>query len=91
VQRPSCCHPSSDRGTEAPPTFSRGHRSTSAEAIVQQAIRKINPLWKEPVRWLTSPIILGPANPPMLAVQLMNPTTAARRKRAEGAKSAKQW
>ena len=52
---------------------------------------KINPLWKEPVRWLTSPIILGPANPPMLAVQLMNPTTAARRKRAEGAKSAKQW
>jgi len=38
---------------------------------------KINPLWKEPVRRRRSPIILGPTNPPMLAVQLMNPTTAA--------------
>jgi hypothetical protein len=25
----------------------------------------------EPVRWLKSPMILGPTNPPMLAVQLM--------------------
>ena len=36
-----------------------------------------NPLLKEPVRWLSSPMILGPTNPPMLAVQLMKPTAAA--------------
>jgi len=31
----------------------------------------------DPVRWLRSPKIFGPTNPPMLAVQLMNPTAAA--------------
>src|SRR5438105_7551307 len=38
---------------------------------------KINPPRNEPVRWLKSPMIFGPTNPPMLAVQLMNPTAAA--------------
>src|SRR5437660_923777 len=38
---------------------------------------KMNPPRNEPVRWLNSPMILGPTNPPMLAVQLMNPTAAA--------------
>src|SRR6202049_3313764 len=56
---------------------SRGHSSTSNDAIVQHAIMKINPPRNEPVRWLRSPMILGPKNPPMLAVQLMNPTAAA--------------
>src|ERR1700674_923752 len=76
VQRPFFHHPSG-RGTEAPPTFSRGQSSTSADAIVQQAIINVNPLLNEPVRWLSSPMILGPTNPPMLAVQLMKPTAAA--------------
>ena len=77
VQRPFCWHHASDRGTEAPPTFSRGQSSTSTDAIVQQTIMKRNPPLKEPVRWLSSPMILGPKNPPILAVQLMNPTAAA--------------
>lgn len=38
---------------------------------------KINPPPNEPVRWLRLPMIMGPMNPPMLAVQLMNPTAAA--------------
>ena len=38
---------------------------------------KMNPVLNEPVRWLRLPIIFGPTNPPMLAVQLMNPTAAA--------------
>src|SRR5207248_2895886 len=38
---------------------------------------KRKPPLKEPVRWLSSPIIFGPKNPPILAVQLMNPTAAA--------------
>src|SRR5437016_3281357 len=67
-----CC-----RGTKAPPTFSRGQSSTSSDAIVQHAIIKTNPPSNEPVRWLNSPMILGPTNPPMLAVQLMKPTAAA--------------
>src|SRR5437764_13544667 len=77
-----CCrgnHPS-DRGTKAPPTFptfSRGQTSTSSDAIVQHAIIKTNPPSNEPVRWLNSPMILGPTNPPMLAVQLMKPIAAA--------------
>src|SRR5438045_7224023 len=37
----------------------------------------MNPPRNEPVRSLRSPIILGPKNPPMLAVQLMKPTAAA--------------
>ena len=56
---------------------SRGQSSTSSDAIVQHAIMKIKPPRKEPVRWLSSPMTLGPKNPPMLAVQLMNPTAAA--------------
>src|SRR5580700_10070749 len=56
---------------------SRGQSSTNTDAIVQHAIIKINPFSKEPVRWLRSPKILGPTNPPMLAVQLMKPTAAA--------------
>ena len=38
---------------------------------------KRNPLWKEPLRWLNSPMIFGPTNPPMLAVQLIKPIAAA--------------
>src|SRR6202040_1583586 len=45
--------------------------------IAQHAIMKTNPLLNEPVRWLRLPTIFGPTNPPMLAVQLMNPTAAA--------------
>ena len=56
---------------------SRGHNSTSSDATIQHATIKINPLRNEPVRWLRSPMILGPRNPPMLAVQLMKPTAAA--------------
>src|SRR6266566_8464576 len=56
---------------------SRGHSSTSSDAIIQHATIKINPPRNEPVRWLRSPMILGPKNPPMLAVQLMKPTAAA--------------
>ena len=56
---------------------SRGQSSTRTDAIVQHAIMKIKPLRKEPVRWLSSPMILGPKNPPILAVQLINPTAAA--------------
>src|SRR5262245_53337197 len=37
----------------------------------------MNPELKEPLLWLRFPIIFGPTNPPMLAVQLMNPTAAA--------------
>src|SRR6267143_3656131 len=57
--------------------LSRGQSSTSKDAIVQHAIMKTNPVRNEPVSWLRSPMILGPTNPPMLAVQLMNPTAAA--------------
>src|SRR5215472_14706373 len=56
---------------------SRGHSKTSSDAIIQHTTIKINPPRNEPVRWLTSPMILGPKNPPMLAVQLMKPTAAA--------------
>src|SRR5439155_18852532 len=56
---------------------SRGHSSTSSDAIIQHATIKINPPRNQPVRWLRSPMILGPKNPPMLAVQLMKPTAAA--------------
>ena len=45
--------------------------------MTQQAIIKINPPRNEPLLWLRLPIILGPTNPPMLAVQLMKPTAAA--------------
>ena len=38
---------------------------------------KINPQRNEPVLWLRLPMILGPTKPPILAVQLMNPTAAA--------------
>src|SRR6266436_7415126 len=69
-------HPS-DRGTEAPPTFSRGHSSTTNDAIVKHTIMKINPAVNEPVRSLRLPIIFGPTKPPMLAVQLMKPIAAA--------------
>ena len=38
---------------------------------------KMNPVSNEPVRWLSRPTIVGPKNPPMLAVQLIKPTAAA--------------
>ena len=38
---------------------------------------KTKPSRKESVLWLSSPMILGPTNPPILAMQLMNPTAAA--------------
>lgn len=56
---------------------SRGQTSTSIDAITKHAIITANPPLNEPVRWLMSPMILGPKYPPILAVQLMNPTAAA--------------
>ena len=38
---------------------------------------KTNPPLNEPLCWLKLPMIFGPTNPPMLAVQLMKPTAAA--------------
>src|SRR5580704_6214519 len=69
---------------------SRGHSSTSNDAIVQHAIITKNPPLNEPVRWLRSPMILGPKNPPMLAVQLMNPTAAAAAELARNAEGRAQ-
>src|SRR5947209_7265011 len=63
----------------------RGQSSTNSDATIQQAIIKTNPLLNEPVRWLSSPMIFGPTNPPMLAVQLMNPTAAAAAERVRNA------
>ena len=56
---------------------SLGQTSTSSDAIIQHAIMKTNPPRNELMRSLSSPMILGPKKPPMLAVQLMNPTAAA--------------
>src|SRR3954469_21599079 len=55
----------------------RGQSRTRTDAIAQQTIIKTKPRENEPVRWLKSPMIFGPKNPPMLAVQLINPTAAA--------------
>src|ERR1700730_3552828 len=77
VERLFCSYHSSDRGTEAPLTFSRGQSSTSSDAMIQHAIMKTNPVLNEPLLWLKLPIIFGPMYPPKLAVQLMKPTAAA--------------
>src|SRR5436190_21649922 len=54
-----------------------GHSKIRSDEITQHAAIKRNPLSNEPVRWISLPTIFGPKNPPMLAVQLMNPTAAA--------------
>src|SRR5689334_141465 len=56
---------------------SLGQISTSTDPITKQMIISANPVLNEPVRSLKLPNIFGPTNPPMLAVQLMNPTAAA--------------
>src|SRR3954466_1406077 len=56
---------------------SRGQKRTRADAMTKHAIMKRNPLSNAPVCSLRLPKIFGPTNPPMLAVQLINPTAAA--------------
>ena len=58
-------------------TRSLGQIRTSSDPMHQHAIITPKPLLNEPVLWLRSPKIFGPKYPPMLAVQLMNPTAAA--------------
>src|SRR5437868_5439921 len=57
--------------------FCRGQINTSAAPMIQHAIIIINPLTNEPLCWLRLPKNFGPKNPPMLAVQLINPIAAA--------------
>jgi len=39
--------------------LSRGHSSTSSDAMIQHTTIEIKPTRNEPVRWLRSPLILG--------------------------------
>ena len=79
----SLCHPRPPpwiHRLEADATFlarSLAHIRTRTDAMTKHAIMKMNPLSNEPVRSLRRPIIVGPKNPPMLAVQLIKPTAAA--------------